>query len=438
LRLRKQLIKNGIGIIFVKFIGTLLGFLLSIVLARLLGSEGYGVYSFILSLLMLLAIPIQAGLPSLAVRETSKALVSNNWSLIRGLWLWIFRLSLLYFILLCLFLIILFFFSKEWNHQPRYEVFLAGFIVIPMGALIISQSAIIRGFGRVVVGSIFDGLIRSSVILVLIATLLLFFPSYELTPFGAMVIYSIAIAIAFLACLIVLKRLTNIHIKGVNKLPIESNSWWRALYPLTIVGGVQLLFGYADVVILGLFQSDKEVGVYRVVVQFSSLVVFGLTVLNQMLHPYFSSLYAEEKIKELQKLVSISSRVIFILALFPTLLFLFFGEVVISYLYGKEYIVGISALSILVVGQLLNAAFGSVGALLNMTGHEKDAMRGMLIALVVNIVLNFLLIPFFGMEGAAISTVISLLIWNALLRYYVKIRLGIESSGLIYSSINKT
>jgi O-antigen/teichoic acid export membrane protein len=385
---------------------------------------------------MLLAIPIQAGFPTLAVRETSKALVSNDGSLIGGIWLWIFRLSLLYFMLLCVFLILFVFFTPEWNDQSRHEVFLAGFIVIPMGALIISQSAIIRGFGKVVVGSIFDTLIRPSVVLVLLAVLLLFFPSYELTPFRAMVIYSISVMIAFLGCLMVLKRLTDSHIRRANKFHIESVSWWRALYPLTIVGGVQLLFGYADIVILGLFQSDEEVGVYRVIVQFSTLIIFGLTVLNQMLHPYFSSLYAEGNIEKLQRLVSVSSRVIFILALFPALLLLFFGETVVSYLYGREYIVGMWALGILVIGQLLNAAFGSVGALLNMTGHEKDAMRGMLIALVVNTFLNFLLIPFFGMEGAAVSTAISLILWNALLRHYVKVRLGIESSGLLYFSVN--
>ena len=93
--------------------------------------------------------------------------------------------------------------------------------------------------------------------------------------------------------------------------------------------------------------------------------------------------------------------------------------------------VGFIPLVILTLGQLANASFGSVGALLNMTGHEKDAMKGMMYSLGVNFVLAFLLIPIYGMVGAATSTAVSLMVWNMILRYYVKKRLNIESIGFI-------
>ena len=89
----------------------------------------------------------------------------------------------------------------------------------------------------------------------------------------------------------------------------------------------------------------------------------------------------------------------------------------------------VRCLCIVAIGQLTNAAFGSVAALLNMTGHEKDTMRGMFIAFVVNVVLNLVLVPEYGMVGAATATAISIFILNAVLRYYVKKRLGIESSS---------
>jgi O-antigen/teichoic acid export membrane protein len=73
---------------------------------------------------------------------------------------------------------------------------------------------------------------------------------------------------------------------------------------------------------------------------------------------------------------------------------------------------------------------GSVAQLLNMTGHERDMARGVVIAAISNIVLNAVLIPPFGMQGAAIATATTLLIWNYLLYRDVKYRLGIETIAI--------
>ena len=433
LRLRKQIIQSGIGIMIVKVIGTLLAFILSIVLSRSLGPVEYGVYTFSLSVLVLLSIPIQAGFSNLAVRETSKALVNNDYSLIGGIWGWIYRLISIYFLFLSMLLVLLFVSSEELIDTLRFKVFVAGFISIPLLSLIIAQNAIIRGLGKVVVGAIPDSLIRPGINLIFIIGVFLLAPVGGMTSHCVMIVYVVSVVITFLISLLILKKLTSKHVDFNNKRRVESDSWRRTLYPLTIVGAVQLLFGYADIVILGIFRSDMEVGVYKIVIQFSVLVVFGLTVINQMLHPYFSRLYAKGDMVNLQKLVTYSSIVIFALAVLPAMIFMLAGESIIGFVFGKEYVVGKVALNILVAGQLANAAFGSAGALLNMTGHEKKTMKAMLIALAVYIPLNLILVPFLGMEGAALSTAISLILLNSLLRSYVKERLGIESSGLIYS-----
>jgi O-antigen/teichoic acid export membrane protein len=160
------------------------------------------------------------------------------------------------------------------------------------------------------------------------------------------------------------------------------------------------------------------------------LVSFGLTVLNQVLQPHFSKLNLARETTKLQNLVNVSSLVIFIAAAIPALALVFFGDKFINFVYGNDYIMSLTALKILVIGQLANAAFGSVGALLNMTGNEKYAAKGMLIAVFVNIAMNFMFIPIWGIKGAAFSSAISLIIWNGMLRFYVKQQLGIESSGI--------
>jgi len=150
-----------------------------------------------------------------------------------------------------------------------------------------------------------------------------------------------------------------------------------------------------------------------------------------MLHSHFAKLYISKEMEQLQKLVTQSSLTIFFFAAIPAMIFFFFGEFILRFIFGEEYVLGFMPLVVLTIGKLTNAAFGSVGALLNMTGHEKDAMKGMGYSLVINILLAFILIPQFGMLGAALSTAISLVVWNIILRHYVKKRLDIESIGFI-------
>ncbi len=226
-------------------------------------------------------------------------------------------------------------------------------------------------------------------------------------------------------------KLTPKENRSMSVLKVESNQWKKAAYPLTIVGGLQLMYSYTDILILGLFHENADVGVYRAVGQLGTLVVFGLSAINQMLHPHFSKLYAANELDKLQKIVTYSSLAIFTFAIIPAVVFLFAGEYILRLTFGGDYIVGFIPLAILTMGQLANASFGSVGALLNMTGHEKDAMKGMVYSLGVNFVLAFLLIPTYGMVGAATATAFSLMTWNLILRYYVKKRLNIESIGFI-------
>jgi O-antigen/teichoic acid export membrane protein len=425
-------IKSGISIIVVRVIGTFLTFILSIVLARTLGAAGYGIYSFALSMIMILSIPIQSGLPTLAVRETAKALAINNFPLIRVIASWGNRLTLNYFIALCIILAIFMSFSEQWINTLRFEAFFIGFVSIPLIALILTHNAIIRGLGDIVTGTIPEGLIRPFINLFLILVVSSVLTNMEVTAFLAILLYVVSAFVTFLISLVLLNRSTGKHIIACDKTRVKPVKWRSSLYMLTVMGGAQLLFGYLDTLILGVFRGDAEIGVYRVAVQLSILIIFTQTVLNQMLQPHFSRLNVTGEFKKLQRLVASSSGIIFIAAVFPAIIFIFFGEAILGLIYGEEFISSVIALKILVIGQLLNAGFGSVGALLNMTGHEKDSMKGMLVALAINICLNFLLIPWFGMEGAALATALSFIAWNGLLRYYVKERLGIESSGLVY------
>ena len=182
---------------------------------------------------------------------------------------------------------------------------------------------------------------------------------------------------------------------------------------------------------LGLLGSEKEVGAYRVAVQLSMLVIFALSVVNQVIQPSLSRLHAQGDMLAFQKLVADSSVWMFIGTLIPAVGLAFAAPQVLEIVFGAEYRAAAPALQILIFGQVINVFFGSVGTILNMTGLEKEATRGMIIAVVINLALDVLLIPLMGLTGAALASALTIAIWNLILRHYVKIRLGIESAGAI-------
>ncbi|MFT2098080.1 flippase [Marinomonas sp. 2405UD66-6] len=432
---RKQLLTGSIGSLLVNVVRAGLSFVLAVVLARFMGPSEYGSYSFAFAILMLVAIPAQVGVPQLIVRETAKAQASQDWALMRGLWRWgnlaVMGFSALGFLFAIVITVLL---MQLEDNVGRLAIIVTGVALIPLMALTVVQGACLRGLRRVVIGQLPDAFLRPIILLGMVCGY--FFTSELNVSYSAelvMGMHVIAVACSLIIVSLILSKLKPKELGFVTKLHYESAVWRKAIIPLAMITGLHLINNYADLIILGVFSLDEEVGIYRAVSQIALLVVFGLQAINQVLHPYFARMYKLNEMQKLQRLVTLSARGILILSLPPALILMFFGGPFMEWVFGYQYESGSLALSILVIGQLINAAFGSVSALLNMTGHEHDTVRGLGISILVNVLLNFLLIPQWGMEGAAIATSTSLVIWNFILHKAVQKRLSIESSALGYS-----
>ncbi|XKF14810.1 flippase [Halomonas sp. BLK-85] len=433
--LRKKLLQGSIGSLLVNVARAGLAFILAVVLARFMGPSEYGSYSFAFAIIMLVAIPAQMGIPQLIVRETAKNQASQDWGLMRGLWRWGNYAVAGFSVLGVLFAIVVVVLLMQLdNNAGRLTIIATGIALIPLIALTAVRSSCLRGLHRVVIGQLPDSVLRPIIFLGMIG-------GYFITPVSGafysaesvMGMHVIAAACSFIIASLMLLKIKPKELSQVTALRYESKAWLKSVIPLAMITGLHLINNYADLVILGTFRPDEEVGVYRAVFQVALLVVFGLQAINQVLHPHFARIYTVRDMQKLQRLVTLSARGILMLALPPALILVFFGGPLMEWVFGYQYKSGALALSILVIGQLANAAFGSVGALLNMTGHERDTVRGLSIAISVNILLNFILIPLWGMEGAAIATSTSFIIWNFILRKAVLKRLSIESSALGYS-----
>lgn len=426
-----QLVKEGGISIALKVCSTLLGFFSTLILARILGAKGYGLYSFAFTLLTFLSIPVQIGLPQLVVREVSAAYVKKNWIIIRSVWKWS-RNIIIIFSLLTIIMTSggMFFFRQQINLETYASISAGLFLVffLPMTQL---SDAALRGIGQVILGQCAVNLVRP-LFFIIFVFLLWSIPLYSVSSVTVMVLQVFAAAIGCLFSAVVIRKKCPAQFFTANAVYYNSRKWLYSTIPLALVSGLHLIIGYTDILMLGILRGDYEVGIYRVVVQLSNLIIFGLSSINLFLQPYFSKYYIVGDYIKLQKIVANSSVVILLIAVVPLVIYFVFGDIVIGLLFGVDFVPGVAPLKILSLGQFANAIFGSVGALLNMTGNEKNTMVGMAIAAALNVFLNLCLVPSFGMNGAAVATTVSFVIWNALLWLTVRKKLGVESTAFYF------
>ena len=413
--LRAQLLRGGIGSVAVKIAATGLSFAVAVVLARMLGPEGYGVYAYAFALVSLLAIPAQFGLPSLVIRETAKAQANEDWALMRGLWRWATGMAGAISIALALAAGGIAWIFADRFTEAQFATFAWGLILIPLIALGNLRGAALRGLRRVVAGQLPESVLRPGLLVLLVLGAVWLWGGEALTPSGAMALHTAAAGAAFLIGAVMLQRARPVAVKARPAPAYNSRAWMAAALPLALLMGMQMINQHTDILMLGLFRPADEVGIYRVVVQGGTLVVFGLQAVNMVVAPQFARLHSLGDKASLQRVATLSARAGLAIALPVALAFILFGEAILGWIFGPAFAAGAIALAIIAVGQLVNAGFGSVGYLLNMTGHERDTALGVAIAAGCNIILNLILIPPLGMNGAALATALTLVIWNGLL-----------------------
>ncbi len=423
--LRFRLTWETLGSFLLKAVNALLGFSATVLLARLLGAQGYGIYAYALSLITLLALPVDAGLPKLLIRETAQGLAQGLPELVRGAWQWSGRVvALLSLVVIGVGGPLL----VSWQGgltTPSGQTMAWALVLVPLMALGNLRGAALRGLKRVVLGQLPEFALRPGFFLLLVGGLALWNPN-ALSPPTAMMLRSAASLLAFLVGAWLLWIHTPDAIRHAQPT-VQTREWLASSLMFALLAGFGVLNRHISTVLLGLFTAPEAVGRFRVAVQVSTLAAFGLQAVNAVVEPRFAEFWVRGEKARLQRLVTRSARVVLLFNAFVTGMFLLAGKPFFHVVFGQEFDASYGPLLILLVGQTVNSAVGSVGQLLNMTGHEQDVVKTMTLAVPLNIFLCLVLIPSWAIQGAAIANAVSMIFWNVLLWWRVRQRLGIIS-----------
>ena len=393
-----------------------------VILARSLGPEEFGIYSYALSIMTVLAIPAQVGLPQLLIRETSRLNAVLNWSLLKGLW----KTATIIVILLSTLIAVATFIFMVYVDVKYKDVILLSVLVSPFIALGNLRGAALQGLNHVLMGQIPESIIRPFLIVLLSAMLWFVLPG-EVNAQNAMLVYGLSAVLTFIYGGVLLNRLKPKELK-FNGINYRVKFWLSSAAPLALVASTQLIISQTDIIMLTNYASAEETGTYKVISSLCTLVIFAFMSIQTVVSPRIAKLYMEGNKLELQKLLTLAARINSILGLFIVLLLIFFGDWLLISLFGESFSNGYSALIVLALGRLVNASLGLSVPLLNMSGNERLTLQVMFFAAFLNLTLNYFLIPEFGIDGAVYGTVITMVTWNVWLWLLVKMKMKLNTS----------
>jgi O-antigen/teichoic acid export membrane protein len=420
-----KFIRDASGNFILKSLSIFLALCTNILLARHLGPEEYGVYIYTLAIIGLIAVFLVLGFPDYLVRELPKYKLEKNWPKLKGLLKKsnqiVFILSTI--IVICLFLI----FITVFMDSKIFKAFMIALPLLLLNPINDLRQASLRGLSHVVTSQLPELALRPATFLIFLLCFAIFNVSYGADT--AVGIYLFCTVLAFASGFFMLRKALPYN-DGRVEPNYETEKWLKGSLPFFFLGSLGLINNQTDIIMIGILRSASEVGVYKVAVQGAQLVIFMLLAVNMTIAPKISELHEKAQTQKLERLIKQSARVVLAFALPLGFVFILWGQVLISIVFGAEYITGSYPLSVLCLSQMINAGMGSVGLILNMTGNEKDTLKGHIIAALVNIILNLVLIPYFGINGAAWATAVSMICWNLILGLLVFKRLGIWAHAI--------
>jgi O-antigen/teichoic acid export membrane protein len=408
---------------------SLMAFVLAVLLARFLGSRGYGHYALAFAWSTLLGVPAILGLNTFLVRGIAVYEVRKQWGLMKGL---LFRANQLVLIAssaiaVCGIGVAITFLSPSFRGP-----FCVAMLLVPVTSLTLLRQGAMQGFGRVVQGQFPEYLIRP--LLIIVGVLMLeFVGNGALTPTTALGANLIGVSVAFVVGILLLRRALPTVLRTVRSEYV-TREWLRVSLPMMLISGVWIANNYLTTLIVGAFDGARAAGVYTAVQKGAEVIVILLYATNMALAPAIARLHARKDWTGLERTTEHMARATLVVSAPVAIAFMVFPHLYLG-LFGTGFQTGAAALIILALGQLINAAAGPSGNVLLMTGQERVAVRGVGAGLVANIVLAIVLVPLFGVTGGAIAFASSLALWNTVLVVLARRIVGINVTAFSFLSI---
>lgn len=416
-------VAKGAGIAFIGLLfGKFFAYLTRVFIARIMGPEVYGLISMGIAIISVFATLALLGFNPGLTRFIAFYRGKKNLEKVKGSIFSAFRISLPISIILA---ILLFVFSKHialfFSKPALIPIFQILSFALPFSVIMSLSCSTLVGFKLIKhkVYTVDIGKNLSTLLLVAI----FFYLGFNL--FGATLGFTLGFFVSSLVGLYYIKTKIFPKIKKIKSVyatkELVSFSW-----PLLMVAVLGLVMSWTDVLMLGYFDTAVNVGIYSAALNTCVFLGVVSTAFGFIFIPLISELYSQDKKEEIRNIYKTSTRWMFSI-IFPTfLIFILFPDNILRILFGEEFVLGSLSLIILSFGVLFSISTGLSIETTIAIGKNKVINYITSIAASSNIILNIILIPIYGMIGAAIAMASAYIIWSFLTLYYLYKKINIQ------------
>jgi O-antigen/teichoic acid export membrane protein len=405
---KNPFLKQSLSTLFLRVFGVLLLFGFTIFLTKSYSPKLVGQYDFVRSFLLAMGSICLLGFDQSILYFKGRLASQNALEELKDIYV---KMILMLLATSLITLVIIFLINKEiinnyFSDQEVYTILLKGAATLFFYGISTLNTEVFRALDKLYVAELFRNIIKY---VPLIAGSIGLFYWHEET-------YLVDV---FLVGFVLLSLISSVFVykyfSGTTIIKSTSNISHQEVflksYPIAISGMAIFLLMCFDIMFLKKYRNDETVAFYSVGVKLMTIVSVIVLTINITVSAKIAELFSSQKTTDLQKTVRNSVRLIFGIT-FPVIVFMcIFSEHVLSF-FGHQYIVAKEAFLILIIGQGICSAFGSVPVYLNMTGRQHIFQIVLIIAVIINFLLNRFLIPIYGMNGAAIAFVSSSFFWN--------------------------
>ncbi len=416
------LARGARGSWMVSVAGLAIAFVTTMLLTRTLGERQYGALMYAAAWAEVLGMLAPLGADKLIIRELARFRAQHDWSQARGIMRWTMRCTFAGTAVAIAIALLFGWIMRDQLDAALFPVFWFTAALIPARAFLQVKHGELIGASRPVAA---------------LAATSVNFPLVWLILTGAVLWVAGAnfstthAAFAALGGLLIATWIARWQLHATidrdalcNAQPqAHSQQWFREALPMMFIIALALINLRMDVIMLGAMRPAEEPGIYWLAAQLAFLIRLAIVAVNPALAP----LAASRDGAALQSAARAASRLAFVPALVCAIGLVIAGRWVLG-LFAPAFVAGYPTMMILVASLLIVTAMGPVETVLMMKGGQGAAARAAASAAAINIVLNALFIPQWGMVGAAIATAISTIAWGLAMTLAVRRRLGFGMS----------
>jgi len=392
------------------FVGMLLAFFARVVLVRNVSVADYGIFSIALAVVGLVTVFSELGLQGGIIRNIAFFRGKQDAGMVLGVIFSAFQLGALasLFLFAVLFLLSGFLSLNVFHNAALSLVLKVLLVAAPLTVVVDFLSAVFRGLGRAEGVFFYDFLLN----LVKIASFLVV-AFLGLSFFG--MVYAYLFSFVFVALLFVLysfMKLPSLVDFGVRKVMQRRNLLLFSV-PLLAQAVMGMIMEWSDTLMIGYFMSAESVGVYNMAMPVSKLVPLFLVALVFFYVPVASGFFAKNLLSEVRRLYAVLTKWVFSFSLPLFLVVFLFPDALLQILFNTASPEASLSLRILSLGFFVHVVMGPTASTLVVFGRTKTIMAFSVFAGLLNVLLNFVLIPRFGIVGAAAALSVSFVLMHA-------------------------